>query len=562
MLERTAAMQCPQCKQTMEPGVRFCPNDGTPLTDTALAPTVTSANNAPSASKGIDLPITVGGRYRLDRLLGGGGMAKVYRGVDLTLERDVAVKLINPELRADPEFDARFAREAKIASQLSDPHIIVVHDFGIDPTHGPFLVMELLEGRSLREWLQAEGRLPLKSVLQLGAQLMLALLHAHEKSIVNRDVKPDNIFVLEQSGVRLHVRVLDFGIARIYKRDDPSRVESLTATGAVLGTPRYMSPEQLAGRPVDARSDLYSAALVIYEALTGQLPYASGKKLTELCPDASPVLEELLEHCLKQRAEERPGSAVDVYLRLQELGKASGILLLPTGAMDKLVAARRANQTAHPAAAPTRKKNSPVSLYFVIGMIVLITLLGLLSLGKRVFFSTTPQQPPTAPETLLGIKIGDPEAEVLDSFTRDKLPLDKETFGHNPWDQTPAPAYLGHVLQASDLVLDDDELKELDIKRTKDEQACVLFHKGKVLAVVVRDKGQTGRGVGIHSKVNELYDGYKDFDPTKTETIQFIDLKLGKQHAEVRRYDQRGIAFLIQGNVITSITLYPAKSAP
>src|SRR5579872_3091204 len=173
MLERTAAMQCPQCKQTMEPGVRFCPNDGTPLTDTALAPTVTSANNAPSASKGIDLPITVGGRYRLDRLLGGGGMAKVYRGVELTLERDVVVKLINPELRADPEFVARFAREAKIASQLSDPHIIVVHDFGIDPTHGPFLVMELLEGRSLREWLQAEGRLPLKSVLQLGAQLML-----------------------------------------------------------------------------------------------------------------------------------------------------------------------------------------------------------------------------------------------------------------------------------------------------------------------------------------------------------------------------------------------------
>ena len=201
-----AAMQCPQCKQTMEPGVRFCPNDGTPLTDTALAPTVTSANNVRSTGKSIDLPIVVGGRYRLEKLLGGGGMAKVYRGVDQTLEREVAVKLISPELRADPEFDARFQREAKIASQLSDPHIIVVHDFGIDPTHGPFLVMELLEGRSLREWLQAEGKLPLKSGLQLGGQLMLALLHAHEKGIVHRDIKPDNIFVLEQSGVRLTAR--------------------------------------------------------------------------------------------------------------------------------------------------------------------------------------------------------------------------------------------------------------------------------------------------------------------------------------------------------------------
>jgi serine/threonine protein kinase len=547
----------------MEPGVRFCPNDGTPLTDTAAAPTVTLPNNATPTTKVIDLPGVVGGRYRLEHLLGGGGMAKVYRGVDLTLEREVAVKLINPELRTDPEFDARFQREAKIASQLSDPHIIVVHDFGIDPTYGPFLVMELLQGGTLRERLQAEGPLPLKAGLQLSAQLMLALLHAHEKGIVHRDIKPDNIFVLNQSGVRLHVRVLDFGIARIYKRDEPSRVESLTATGAVLGTPRYMSPEQLAGKPVDARSDLYSAALVVYESLTGQLPYVTGKKLTEMCPDATKVLEDLIDHCLKANPEERPPSAVEVYLRLQELGKASGVLLLPTGAMDKLVAARHAQQTGSPAAALTRKQGSRLPLYFVIGMTILIALLGLLSLGKRLLFPPMTQPPSSAAETLLGIKVGDPEAEVLDKLTRDKLPLDKETFGHNPWEQPPPPAYLGHILQPSDLGLADEELKELDVKRTTDEHVCVIFHKGKVLAVVVREphKGMTDRGVGIHSNVNDLFDHYKDFEATKTETIPFIDLKLGKQHGEVRRYDQRGIAFLIQGTVITSITLYPAKTA-
>src|SRR5919202_671256 len=156
-------MQCPTCKQTLEAGVRFCPHDGTPLTESSLKTVPTPTGQRPAA-RAIELPAVVGGRYQLTELRGGGGMAKVYRGVDLTLEREVAVKLINPELRAEPEFDARFQREARIASQLADPHIVVVHDFGIDPEHGPFLVMEYLQGLSLRERLQ-QGPLPLKAGL-------------------------------------------------------------------------------------------------------------------------------------------------------------------------------------------------------------------------------------------------------------------------------------------------------------------------------------------------------------------------------------------------------------
>jgi serine/threonine-protein kinase len=182
--------------------------------------------------------------------------------------------------------------------------------------------------------------LPVRAAIQLSAQLMLALVHAHNKNIVHRDIKPDNIFFLNQSGVRLHVRVLDFGIARIYRGDDAGKDQPLTHPGAVLGTPRYMSPEQLAGHPVDVRSDIYSAAMVIYEALTGQLPTLSGKTLAELVPDAPPGLSDLLAHCLRPNPNERPASAVEVYLRLQELGRASGILLLPPGAMEKLLAAR------------------------------------------------------------------------------------------------------------------------------------------------------------------------------------------------------------------------------
>lgn len=334
--------QCPTCGKELDVGTRFCPDDGTPLTETAAGTDVKTPISRPVSSREIALPTVVGNRYRLTEVRGGGGMAKVYKAVDLTLERDVAVKLISPELRAEPEFDARFQREARIASQLSDPHIVVVHDFGLDPVHGPFLVMEYLIGQSLRERIREQGPLPYKATVQLAAQLLLALIHAHEKGVVHRDIKPDNIFLLNQSGVRLHVRVLDFGIARIFKRDDPGHAETLTRPGAVLGTPRYMSPEQLAGQLVDARSDLYSAAMVVHEALTGYLPHVSERKLAELCPEAPAAFQELLMHCLQPNPTERPASAVEVYLRLQDLGKASGILLLPPGALEKLSASRHA----------------------------------------------------------------------------------------------------------------------------------------------------------------------------------------------------------------------------
>jgi serine/threonine protein kinase len=500
--------------------------------------------------------VVVGERYRLEEARGGGGMAKVYKAVDLTLQREVAVKLINPELRAEPEFDARFQREARIASQLADPHIVVVHDFGIDATHGPFLVMEYLQGQSLRERLETGGPLPLKAGLQLSAQLFLALIHAHGKNIIHRDVKPDNIFLLNQSGVRLHVRILDFGIARIYRRDDPDKAQTLTNPGAVLGTPRYMSPEQLAGQPVDARSDVYSAALVIHECVTGQLPYVSGRSLCELCPDATPALQDLLDQCLKPNPAERPPSAVEVYLRLQELGKASGILLLPPGAMDKLIAARQAQE---PTVAYVPKNAKPPSRLRRREWIVAASLLALfvlLVLAKVLFFKKVPPST-TDHETLLGVQIGDSLDHVVKTLNLTKAG------SFNPWENAASPPYLAHLLEARDLDLPDDELAHLDVERNRDETVCALFYDGKVRALVVREphEAKTGRGVSTRSSVADLFGAYDGEEATtRSESLTIEEQNAGKRHGEIRIYELLGVSFLIHGKKVTAIALFPPKS--
>jgi tRNA A-37 threonylcarbamoyl transferase component Bud32 len=542
----TSTRACPACKKPLEEGIRFCPHCGKALTDTS----VTQADSTPTGgrhptSRELDLPVVIGNRYKLVQSLGGGGMAKVYRATDLTLEREVAVKLINPDLRAEPEFDARFQREAKIASSLADPHIVVVHDFGLDAEHGPYLVMEYLQGQSLRERIQSSGPLPLKAGLQLCAQLMLALIHAHSKGIVHRDIKPDNIFLLNVSGVKLHVRVLDFGIARIYRRDDPTKAETITHAGAVLGTPRYMSPEQLAGQPVDARSDLYSAALVIHEALTGQLPYVGGKKLMELCPDATQALQDLLDQCLKPNPAERPPTAVEVYLRLQELGKASGILLLPPGAMDRLVAARKANEptiayTPAPDTAGTTRRR------VLIGTAVVLALLGVAALAKWLLFSG----PRGGPESLLGVQIG----ESLDSVG-DKLRIHRSESGNNPWKRKHTRTLLGNVLRPEDLGLKNEtELAEVQTRWTPDEKVCVLFFQDKVIAVVATGHdARTSRGVKVGDYASAVYEKY----PNAEE--HGINLP-GGRHVETPRDPTAGVGFEIERGRITSIALFlPVK---
>ncbi len=217
----------------------------------------------------------LGGAYRVGQLLGEGSMGSVYEGVQESLGRKVAIKVLKTRGQLSQATLARFAREAHAAAELGHPNIVQVTDFQSRDGEPPFLIMERLVGRSLREVIAQEKRLPEGRVAFIANQVLDALSAAHAASIVHRDIKPDNVFLTRLAAIDDIVKVLDFGVAKLTTEG------SLTAHGARVGSPAYMSPEQAAGRPVDARTDLYCLGATMYHALTGRLPFETNN-LAEL----------------------------------------------------------------------------------------------------------------------------------------------------------------------------------------------------------------------------------------------------------------------------------------
>ncbi len=233
-----------------------------------------SEAGAPGSWYGMRAGAELGGRYRIERLISRGGMGAVFEATQLGLDRAVAIKLLLPSLSRDEKMRERFRREARSAASLRHPNIIQIYDYGISD-HGPYIVMELARGKSLRQLL-SQGALEISLSVELMSQICSALDAAHSAQIIHRDLKPDNIIVEEQSDGRVIAKVLDFGIAKM-REGRPDEECGANLTGAnIIGSPAYMSPEQSLGDTIDARSDIYSLGVVLYEMLTGSTPFGKG----------------------------------------------------------------------------------------------------------------------------------------------------------------------------------------------------------------------------------------------------------------------------------------------
>lgn len=293
---------CPNCGAEYPDTTTLCPSDGVALEKTGDSL----------------LGQVLAGKYRIEERLKEGGMGTVYRGTHVLMDKTVAIKVLRASLAADEKIVARFSREARAASRISHPHALSVTDFGEAEDGVVFLVMEYLNGKTLKEVIRKDGPMPLGRVVEIIRQVGGALDAAHEQGVVHRDLKSENIMLLGNNAPD-YAKVLDFGIAKI-KELEGTYDPGLTAPDLVIGTPQYMSPEQCSQSPdIDARSDLYSLGVIIYEMLVGHVPF-TGESPTAIMmkhlqepspsvlqerPDLPPTVARVLAQAMAKRPEDR-----------------------------------------------------------------------------------------------------------------------------------------------------------------------------------------------------------------------------------------------------------------
>jgi serine/threonine protein kinase len=323
-------------------------------------------------------PSVAGGRYRLERPLGHGGMATVYLGRDSELERPVAVKMLAGNLAGEADFRARFLREARLAARLSHPNIVSVYDAGEDADGLPYIVMEYVEGETLADVLHERGQFPAEEAVGLALQACRGLEHAHAAGLVHRDVKPQNL-LLRKDGT---LKIADFGIARA------AETTALTQVGTVLGTAAYLSPEQALGEEVTSAADVYSLGAVLYELLAGRPPYefdsltdlaakqAAGAitPVSELAPDVAQRVEDAVMRALARNPAYRPSSADELAQELAPAGGEPATVALET-----------------PSDAGRKDRRRP--WLALVGVLALAAMLLGIALGTRGSDSTPPVNP-------------------------------------------------------------------------------------------------------------------------------------------------------------------------
>ncbi|HZS37765.1 MAG TPA: serine/threonine-protein kinase [Polyangia bacterium] len=298
--------------------------DGAEMAEHAAA----HVEEPPAAEADRYLGTTIGGRYKIVEKLGEGGMGVVYLAEHVALEKRVAVKVLSGDFAKRRDLVERFAREAKSASKIGHENIINITDFGETPSGSAFFAMEYLQGHDLAHHVRASGPMPIERVVRIAAQVCRALGAAHAKGIVHRDLKPDNIFIVEREGPPDFVKVLDFGLAKVSMLEGEAR--RLTRTGMIFGTAEYMSPEQARGEHADHRSDVYALGCILFELLTGAVPFRATsfmgllRKHIEEAPDApsarvpqvTPALDSVVLKALAKDRESRFQTMKELALAL------------------------------------------------------------------------------------------------------------------------------------------------------------------------------------------------------------------------------------------------------
>ena len=285
--------------------------------------------------------VVLDGRYRLDALLGEGGMGSVFRAHHVAMDRKVAVKLLKPHLTQDHTALERFAREARSTMKVDSEHAVKVLDFGVTPHDDYYMVLEYLDGRTVQRELEVDGAFVPDRVLHIAKHALRALAAAHRIGLIHRDIKPDNLLLMKLGDDMDYTKVLDFGVAKLMLGAATSSRSalSLTQAGMVFGTPEFMSPEQACGQPLDPRSDLYSLAATMFAMLTGSAMYQAGNAIAWLTaharqpaphlgdehPDLAPYeeLDDLLQRCFAKNPDHRPRDAEAMIREIEALERGA-----------------------------------------------------------------------------------------------------------------------------------------------------------------------------------------------------------------------------------------------
>ena len=325
-------LQCPTCGRRYSSDFAKCPEDHSPLQ--------ADSTNSGAATTDPLLGHTLDDKYRLDAQLGIGGMGTVYRARHLLIDRPVAVKVLNPRFVEDEAARTRFQREARAAGRLQHTNAVTVTDYGQTQDGYVYIVMELLEGRTLRDILAKEAPLDSARSVSIMLQISAAVAAAHEAGIIHRDLKPANIFIVQRAEVPSLVKVLDFGIAKLAAESlEEDDIKALTQVGAMIGTPRYMSPEQCDGAELTPAADVYSLGVILYEMLTGTVPFSGSTPLAIAMKHTSELprsprdfvstipapLEEVVLSALEKRPQDRPANAAEFRQKLLATAERLGL---------------------------------------------------------------------------------------------------------------------------------------------------------------------------------------------------------------------------------------------